>query len=405
MLNVHVDNQPAGELFESEFERGVFIFNYNRQCLLHNAVSLTMPLSNDPYLFDYKHQLHPIFDMNLPEGDLRKRLQQQFGKAIANFDDLAMLEIVGKSQIGRLRFTASGESLAEIPNQSLTELITHDGAEDLFESLLERYAMYSGISGVQPKIMIRDSDMLETTRVTHKDATHIVKAWHESEYPQLAANEYFCLRAAKLANLSVPNFSLSDHGKFLIIERFDLSNNRYLGFEDFCVLNAKTSEQKYDGSYENITKRIRDFVSADQVHSTLEHFFKTLALSCAVKNGDAHLKNFGVLYDNSEASVRLSPAYDIVSTTPYNPKDSLALTLGGSKRWPKYKTLIKFARTHCDLTESRAQEIIGEVADGMVSAMSEINSYLHQTPAFRQMGEVMVSEWNKGINLSLRVDG
>ena len=57
MLNVYVEKQAAGELFESEFERGVFIFNYHRQCPSDHAVSLTMPVSQDQYLFDYKHQL------------------------------------------------------------------------------------------------------------------------------------------------------------------------------------------------------------------------------------------------------------------------------------------------------------------------------------------------------------
>ena len=43
-------------------------------------------------------------EMNLPEGPLRERLRVQFAKTIPEFDDLDLLQIVGTSQIGRLRY-------------------------------------------------------------------------------------------------------------------------------------------------------------------------------------------------------------------------------------------------------------------------------------------------------------
>lgn len=400
MLKVHVGKQLAGSLFKSDSEKTKFYFGYDEQCPPQNAVSLSMPVVNEQYVVEYK--LHPIFDMNLPEGALGERLRKEFSKALPHFDDLVLLGIVGKSQIGRLRFALPGENFTDVPTQNLNDLLAHDGAEGLFESLLSRYAVHSGISGAQPKVMVRDSEHVDVSRITGRGATHIVKAWHPVEYPQLAANEYFCMRAAMHAKLDVPNFELSKNGKFLIVERFDLKNDTYLGFEDFCVLNGKTSKQKYEGSYESIAKRIKDFVSPEEVRPALESFFKALALSCAVKNGDAHLKNFGVLYDDTEGTVRLSPIYDIVSTTPYNPTDAIALTLGGTKRWPKEKALIAFARAHCDITDSRAKELMGEVAEGVLYAVNEVTLYMHKNESFREMGAMMLAEWNKGLNLSIQ---
>jgi serine/threonine-protein kinase HipA len=52
-----------------------------------------------------------------------------------------------------------------------------------------------------------------------------------------------------------------------------------------------------------------------------------VALSCAIENGDAHLKNFAVLYENAQSPVVLAPAYDLVSTTVYHVRDVLALEL------------------------------------------------------------------------------
>jgi serine/threonine-protein kinase HipA len=398
-LDIHVGAQLAGRLFKSSAERNRFVFGYDAACPPQNAISLSMPVVKEQYESDYK--LHPIFDMNLPEGALGERLRKQFGKAIPHFDDLALLAIIGKSQIGRLRHTLPGEAFTDVPSQDIKELLTHDGAEGLFDSLLSRYAAYSGVSGAQPKVLVRDDAQPNLDRISHRGATHIVKAWHPDEYPELAANEYFCMRAALHAQLAVPNVSLSAHGKLLIVERFDLEQGRYLGFEDFCVLNGKVSTQKYDGSYENITKRIKDFVSPEQVRPALESFFKTLALSCAVKNGDAHLKNFGVLYDDTESMVRLSPTYDIVSTTPYNAKDILALTLGGTKRWPNAKALLAFARAHCEISASRAKELMAEVGAGVLRARGEIVHYMQDNASFREVGALMLAEWDKGLMLSI----
>lgn len=125
-------------------------------------------------------------------------------------------------------------------------------------------------------------------------------------------------------------------------------------------------------------------------------------MSCALKNGDAHLKNFGVLYDNAESTVRLSPIYDLVTTTAYKPADILALTLGGTKRWPKSRALIAFARTHCSLTEGRAKQLLEEVAQGVRHAASEATLYLHTHAAFQRVGTVMLAEWNKGLQLSIQ---
>lgn len=401
MLKVYVEKRRVGSLFKPESDPQKFHFGYDEQCPPQSAVSLSMPVVNEHYASDYK-TLHPVFDMNLPEGALAERLRKEFSKAIPNFDALDLLKIVGKSQIGRLRYAMQGESITDVPAENLNDLLAHDGAEGLFESLLTRYAVHSGISGAMPKVMLRDigHEPGHLANFTHRGATHIVKAWTD-EYPRLAENEYFCMRAAKHAKLEVPNFELSRGGKFLVIERFDLKQDDYLGFEDFCVLNGKTASQKYDGSYENITKRIKDFVAPEQVRPALENFFKALALSCALKNGDAHLKNFGVLYDNPESAVRLAPIYDLVTTTAYNPADILALTIGGTKRWPKAKALMAFARSHCNITDGRARELMGDVTQGMLTAVQEATLYMHGNASFRVVGTLMLAEWNKGLNLSI----
>lgn len=396
MLDVHVAAQKVGSVFKPESEPDKFHFGYEASCPAEMAVSLSMPVVREHYASANK-SLHPIFDMNLPEGALADRLRQEFSKVIPNFDALALLKIVGRSQIGRLRFALPGDQTSDVPSENINELLAHDGTEGLFESLLNRYAVHSGISGAMPKVLVRSEDL---SRVTHRGATHIVKAWTD-EHPRLAENEYFCMRAALHAGLDVPGFELSKGGQFLLVRRFDLTDNAYLGFEDFCVLNGKTALQKYDGSYENIAKRIKDFVSPENVRPALDSFFKALALSCALKNGDAHLKNFGVLYENAESAVRLAPIYDLVTTTVYKPKDILALTLGGTKRWPSANALMAFARIHCNLTEARARRLLVQVTQGVQTASEEAKRYIAEKPAFQNVGTAMLDEWRAGLSLSI----
>lgn len=74
------------------------------------------------------------------------------------------------------------------------------------------------------------------------------------------------------------------------------------------------------------------YCSLEQRRTALAQLFDQVALSVLVGNGDAHLKNFGVIYeDPAKAVVKMSPAYDIVCTTCYVPNDVLALTLNSKK--------------------------------------------------------------------------
>ena len=50
----------------------------------------------------------------LPEGVLRERLRLAFAKATGTFDEFDLLGIVGRSQIGRIRYTGQKEKLQEI---------------------------------------------------------------------------------------------------------------------------------------------------------------------------------------------------------------------------------------------------------------------------------------------------
>lgn len=401
MIRVWSDNQRAGVLDRLPPKGATFV--YDPLANPHRAISVTMPVRVQSW--DAKFGLPPIFEMNLPEGALREHLTRRFAKATGTFDDFDLLGIVGRSQIGRIRYSAIDQDLTEeVPFQSIDEILRARRDGDLFNYLLEQFASHSGLSGVQPKVMIRGTGKISDPKGRQSpsvmSATHIVKLWEEDEFPELAANEFFCLQVAKRLGMDVPNFVLSDDGGALVIDRFDLVDDRYLGFEDFCVLNALGTADKYKGGYETrVFRRLRELVAPPEAAKSLEELFRLFLLNCAIRNGDAHLKNFGITYERVDAPARLAPVYDLVTTWCYLPADPMALTLDGSTKWPDKKSLIRLAQIRSDLPLRKAEEHMEATADAMASVAPQLREYFASRAG--EVGSRMLGAWEAGIRDSL----
>jgi serine/threonine-protein kinase HipA len=408
MIKVWTDGNESG-LLDRAGDRGS-TFLYLPETIGTRAVSVTMPVRLASWGAQFG--LAPIFEMNLPEGMLRERLRLAFAKATGTFDDFDLLAVVGRSQVGRIRYTGQKERLEEdVPFQSIDEILARRRSGELFRYLIERFASFSGISGVQPKVMVRDENAFSANKEdarlsqTYRGATHIVKFWEPSEFPQLGANEYFCLKVAEKCGLDVPRFALAEDADALVIDRFDLRiDGTYCGFEDFCVLNAKRTDEKYSGSYEtSIIKRFQQFANSPYVYTDLEKLFTLVALNCALHNGDAHLKNFGIVYDDVLGEARLAPVYDLVTTSVYLPRDRMALTLNGSTRWPAAKELQRLGETRCGGTPSQIRAILERIAEALHSISSEVRTHMKEDPDFAEIGERMIREWENGAAFSLKL--
>ena len=402
MIKVWTDAAEAG-LLDRLQDRGS-AFAYLPGAPARRAVSVSMPVRLPSW--DTPFGLAPIFEMNLPEGALRERLRLAFAKATGTFDDFNLLTIVGRSQVGRIRYTDEKDQLDEnVPFQSVDEILASRRDGDLFRYLLEKFAAFSGISGVQPKVLVRDDkafgplpDAQPKLSPSYRGATHIVKFWEPNEFPHLAANEYFCLKVAERCGLDVPRYRLAEDGMALVVDRFDLRpDGTYRGFEDFCVLNARRTDEKYRGSYESsVMKRFQQFANSPDVLEDLEKLFTLIALNCALRNGDAHLKNFGIVYDDVLGQARLAPVYDLVTTAIYLPKDSLALTLNGTTRWPDNRDLCRLGETRMSGTPARVRQILERILEGLSQTEVDLRSYIKEHSEFKDVGERMLQEWEKG---------
>lgn len=377
VLQVATPEGDSGKILTSA---GDYLFRYHEAAQAQAAISLLMPVRLD----EYRHrELHPIFQMNLPEGYVLEQLRNRLAK-VANVDPMLLLALSGSSSpIGRVAVSSPEvDALVrrqQFPGEKLEEILAWDGAEDIFAGLVDRYILRAGISGVQPKVLVPEHQDSAPQRFTSKTSDLIIKSGRD-EFPGLAINEFLCMSVAKQVGIAVPEFYLSDNSKLFVMRRFDRDEQlNPIGFEDMAALMGLAAEQKYSKSYSSIAKAIRLYCPAEHVPGSLAQLFAMVTLSCIVGNGDAHLKNFGLLYSNpTQRDARLAPAYDIVNTTAYIPEDVLALDLLGNKSlFASRQGLLEFAKV-CDVVS--AEDVIREQLQALEQVLARSTELCEQAP-------------------------
>jgi serine/threonine-protein kinase HipA len=379
LLNVSIgDADNAGQLIRAS----TYEFRYLQTDPAQAAVALLMPPAQQLTWQD--GDLFPPMDQNLPEGDLFMKIRELFPKQ--PMTPMHMLALVGRNGIGRLGYNLPDHTPTPMPRTlSKSELLGTAYTPEVFNELVAAYLRTgAGIAGMQPKIMVPD-------RPTVPIPSLIVKAASPA-YPGLAANEFLCLTAARESGIETPTFELSDDGQMLVLDRFDLvvhDNGRVerLGFEDIAALAGMRvrdilSDRKYQGSYQRIAELLRQMqLPSDNLH----RFFEQVAFSIMVRNGDAHLKNFGLLYRSAE-DVWLAPMFDVVTTSIYTYTQyaggpeledrTLALKLFAgkhhSKAYPTKEELEDFGRRVCGV--SQPAHTLERIAQAMHRTMENAKS-------------------------------
>ncbi len=349
-VSVNVANQETGLLTRSSH----FSFLYTKEA---PAVSLTMPNQPGPY---NSGALHPVFTQNLPEGYLRRYISEKLRRH-ADVDDMYLLALMGAKGIGHLSYDA-GLQLPESEPVAIEDILHWSGKDKLFPQLLERYYLNGMASGVQPKVVVSGSTLLQ------KDV--IVKAF-DDEFPLLTVNEFVCMKCAEYCGLNTPKVWLSDDLQHYVVERFDADESgTKVGIEDFATLMGRPGDQKYSGTYENVLKVVRlNTNSLEQVEET----FKLVAFNCLIGNGDAHLKNFSLQYHADHTEIQLSPVYDVTHTIIYPTIDNeMALKMRKSKAFPSRRELVDFAYS-TGISRSTAGKVVDNLAEGIAACLARLD--------------------------------
>jgi len=143
----------------------------------------------------------------------------------------------------------------------------------------------------------------------------------------------------------------------------------------------------------------------------LARFFEQVVFMVMVRNGDGHLKNFGVLY-SSDADLRLAHMFDVVSTSIYKYRrydggpeledHTMALKLfagpKGSKGYPMPAEILDFGRRVCDVTDPKA--VVQRIAQGMSQTLTVCRKD-HRISA--NLIEQVSLAWEPGLRLAKEI--
>lgn len=229
---------------------------------------------------------------------------------------------------------------------------SEDQMLDLAEKVIRSQ---STVTGVQPKLS------LEIEKLSKKNEPQrftIVGLWGgyilkppTTKYKFLPELEDLTMHLAEISGMEVVPHSLIrlSSGKLsYITRRIDRSNEIKIHMEDMCQLTERLTEQKYNGSYEQIGKAIAKYSANPGLDIT--NFFEQVLFSFLTGNADMHLKNFSLI-DNPDMGYVLSPAYDMVASNLVVDDDDeeLALTLNGKKKKIRKKDFLEaFGRFSID---------------------------------------------------------
>ena len=185
------------------------------------------------------------------------------------------------------------------------------------------------ISGVQPKLSMKLNQGTKELTVVATGGEYILKPQTQT-YPNIPQNENLCMTIAEKLGIEVPPHALvelKDGSIAYIVKRFDRDKGGKIHQEDFMQILGK--DEKYRGSNEEIGKKILTISDAPGLDVQL--FYERVLLNFIIGNGDAHFKNYSIIYGTS-GSIRLAPAYDIVSSKLVLPdEEDTALTINGKK--------------------------------------------------------------------------
>jgi len=275
-------------------------------------------------------KLHPFFSNLLPEGHLRTYLAERGG--VKPEREYMLLQLLG--------YDLPGAVIVKLDDNIRYAVESEWEIETIEEEQPYRFSL----AGVQLKFSaISESKGGLTIPAKGVGGDWIVKLPSQS-YPHVPENEWSMLHLAGEAGIPVPEANLIPLGKIkklpdlgifsdknaLAVKRFDRNENgSRIHIEDFAQVYSQYPKNKYGKvSYLNIANMLWTLAGEEG----LVDFIRRLVFTIIIGNGDMHLKNWSFIYHDG-ITPTLSPAYDFVSTIPYIPSDTLALTLSHTKKF------------------------------------------------------------------------
>jgi serine/threonine-protein kinase HipA len=318
----------------------------------------------------------PDFFANLtPEGPLRDLIVKTAN--LEPGDDLALLAFAGRDLPGAVsvRPLEMSAPVLQVP------------AKGVEEPAAENEGLRFSLAGVQLKFsMLREAEKLA---LPAKDGDgHWIVKLDSPTFPHLPENEISMLEWARAAGFDVPECHLHDAedvqgyprhfarpgARVLAIRRYDRSAQGRIHQEDFAQAVGLPPTRKYDQvTYDAMAILARRVIGEEAV----DEIVRRLVFTVASGNGDAHLKNWSLIYPD-RIRARWSPLYDQVATVAWEtPERALSLKLGGVKEFGRIDGSVweRFAEK-AQMDRRRVLDLVDETLDKLRVAWSTMISSL-----------------------------
>jgi serine/threonine-protein kinase HipA len=337
-LRVMLGDVPVGTLSLDDQSRTVFRVSETYKRLAHRPVLGQWFLDDLDAEHKARTRLPPWFANLLPEGALRELLVRQLGGSAAN--EFLLLQSLAGDLPGAVRVLADVDDPG-LPDAALAAAAEHRAVTFAAADRLLRFSL----AGVQLKFSAQREGHGLTVPMSGRGGNWIVKL-PDQRFAGVPRNEFATMNWARAAGISVPETSLlaladvaglppglgpwPEEAEVLAVRRFDRPDSgRRIHIEDFAQVLGVFPDDKYDRANVETLGRL---VLAITGRAGLEEWLRRVVFMIASGNGDAHLKNWSLIYPDG-VSAELSPAYDLVSTVLFMPADRLALNFGKTKEW------------------------------------------------------------------------
>ena len=399
-LDVFLLGKRVGVL---ESDRGKLTFHYLPEYLRKTnaaAISYSLPLQSAP--FD-PAVTGVFFDNLLPPDVVRKRL----GKILhlSRHNIFGFLKAIGGDCAGAIAlYPPSGTETAGTSAPTFRELSDEEAAQILMDlpkrplNLGKEEGFRISGTGAQDKLIACVKKGKILLPLFGAPSTHIIKppvaAYHDSVF-----NEFFCMRLAQTMGLPAPEceiLTLKDV-PYYCVTRFDRQTAdgqiSRLHQEDFCQLFSVDPEKKYENeggpTIPQCFRLIRKMRlgTAGQVD-----FLRRIIFNVLIGNGDAHAKNFSVLYHRK--NIRLAPVYDLLCTEIY---DSLAhetaMSIGGETSFAgitreSFSQMARECKIRSELVMTLIDEMLEKITAASKSLADELNRQ-HPSPVYAEICRII----------------
>lgn len=312
-------------------------------------------------------RLPPFFSNLLPEAHLREYLAARGG--IHPDREFFLIWLLGADLPGAVEV------------RSIDGAVPPVAGEEADRTYRANQPFHFSLAGVQLKF----SALMETPRGLTLPINGVGGDWivklPSPRFDAVAENEYAMMTFARAVGIDVPDVQLvttrnigglpqdlpEAFGQSLAVRRFDRPTaGERVHIEDFAQVFGVYPKNKYGkASYGNIAR----VLWLETGEEGIAEFTRRLAFNVLTGNGDAHLKNWSLIYPDRRTP-KLAPAYDLVSTIPYIPRDQLALSLGSTKEFVEvelgqFRRLAEKAGLPVRLVVQTAREMASKVRDLM----------------------------------------